>query len=65
MLLFIRADIDVAKTVFGSFNSLGPIPLRPVAFVEFKPFINGETKSIDTNGVVKEIFSRVLLSTQD
>ena len=34
MLVFIRADIDGAKTVFASFISLGPIPSRPVAFVE-------------------------------
>ena len=34
MLLFIRADIDGAKTLFANFIILGPIPSRPVAFVE-------------------------------
>ena len=47
MLLFIRADIDGAKTLFASFIILGPIPSRPAAFVEFKPFINWETQSVE------------------
>ena len=50
MLLFIRADIDGAKTVFASFIILGLIPSRPsrpVAFVEFNPFIKCETQSVE------------------
>ena len=34
MLVFIRADMDGAKTVFAIFIILGPISSRPVAFVE-------------------------------
>ena len=53
MLLIIRADIDGAKTAFASFNILGPIPSRPVAFEEFNPFIDWETRSVEIYGTVK------------
>ena len=55
MILLIRANIDGAKTVFARLIILGLIPSRPVAFVEFNPFINPNTRSIDTYAIVKKL----------
>ena len=64
MLLLIKADIDGAKTVFASFIIFGSILSRPVAFIEFHPFINCETRLFETYGIVKKTSFQILLTVQ-